>query len=142
MNESCCPRPEIMLQQQTVKTRTSRKLISGLNFLSKRYLEIYLSILLSCLFKYTNLTLDESRFILICFTDAVVCLHCNPKRKQLKLQFLKWPLEADSESESILTGAHIKMSNFTAGKTCLQPGVRNCFCSPWLVLCKYFGLLG
>jgi len=46
----------------------------------------------------------------------------KPTRKWLKLQFIDWPHEAWSKSESNLYLPHVKMPNFTAGKKCLQPG--------------------
>lgn len=32
---------------------------------------------------------------------------------QLKMQFLQWPLEGGSKSESITIESHVKMANFT-----------------------------
>ena len=38
----------------------------------------------------------------------------SQRGKCQKLQFLKWPLEADSKNKSIPIDPHVKMANFTA----------------------------
>ena len=41
-------------------------------------------------------------------------LENKTKMEVQKVQFLKWPLEADSKGESTSTDSHVKLANFTA----------------------------